>query len=316
VVNAILKSPLTLQLVDLVELITHEDQSALLLRLAQVLEGKPEAPAVLSGSAALAAMHQVLTDSASSKPPAEAPITWAGVVRNPAPWEQHPGKVTTWKVDYSRIRRFKGSLNTAVNPNSKAAEADALNVVYDEGCEVCTITRKALEKHYTAWAAGHPAFHNRPDIGKPRALYLQRPVNLQSFHGAPAAAPIMVLLHLRLQHAVYPVRCVVVDSAPGDVVLGLPFRRRYDVQAPYKVVANHKHDGQGLGVTHLTLGVPEGYGVSYPAQLAQKWADTEPAAKQYKQVLRLDTSWQTWRQTGKEMVPETLRPVLGLSLPK
>ena len=88
VVQALMRSPLTLQLVDLVELVTHQEQTDLLLRLAQVLESKPDS-AVISGSAALEAMHQLLLDTAPTVPvcaafaelahrelhPAEAPVT-------------------------------------------------------------------------------------------------------------------------------------------------------------------------------------------------------------------------------------------------
>ena len=61
VVNALLRSPVTLQLDDLVELVTNVDQSDLLLRLADVLETKSAIPSVaLAGSVALKAMHDVL----------------------------------------------------------------------------------------------------------------------------------------------------------------------------------------------------------------------------------------------------------------
>ena len=115
-----------------------------------------------------------------------------------------------------------------------------------------------------------------------------------------------------MQHAVYPVRCVVVDHAPGDIVLGLPFRRRYDVPAPLRFKLKVNSSKQGMGVTHVTLGVPKGYGVSFPSGLAKSVTDSTPAEQSYRQVLTLDLSWQTWRQTGKELAPAAWRPVLGL----
>ena len=287
----------------------------------------PRPAVAIAGTAALEAMHQLLLDSAPAVPvcsafaelarrelgPADALRTWAGVVRAPAPWELHPGRVHTWNVDFSRIRRCKGFPDTSLSADFANASQHALDVVYDEGCEVCTITREALSKHYDAWSTGHLPFNTRADIGKPRDLFVKRPVKLHSLHGSPTAAPIMVLGHLRLLHAVYPVRCVVVDHAPGDIVLGLPFRRRYDVPTPYKFKAKHSPNKQGMGVTHVNLGVPKGFGVSLPPGLSKRLEQSDPASVEYKQVLTLDLSWQNWRQTGKELTPEALRPVLGLT---
>ena len=100
VVSALLRSPLTLQLVDLPEQVTNVDQSNLLLRLADVLETESATPSVaLAGLVALQAMHGVLEDCASTYPvcagmaevacrhlcPVGASATWSAVVNSPAP---------------------------------------------------------------------------------------------------------------------------------------------------------------------------------------------------------------------------------------
>ena len=122
----------------------------------------------------------------------------------------------------------------------------------------------------------------------------------------------MVLAHLRLQHAVYPVHCLVVEHAPGDVVLGLPFRRRYDVALPskFRVPSAGTHQ-TAVGVTHACLGVPNGYGVSFPRALAARYSDERPANIAYRQVLELRPDWMTWQHTGKELTAESLRTYLG-----
>jgi hypothetical protein len=83
-----------------------------------------------------------------------------------------------------------------------------------------------LQAHFDDWAIGHAPFCKAKDIGPPRALFLQKPMSLHSFDGGTHSSPFMVLIHLKLGHAVYPVHCLVVPHAPGDIVLGLPFRRR------------------------------------------------------------------------------------------
>jgi hypothetical protein len=42
----------------------------------------------------------------------------------------------------------------------------------------------------------------------------------------------MTLLHLLLQHAVYPVHCPVVEHTHGDLALGLPVRCESNVATP------------------------------------------------------------------------------------
>ena len=111
----------------------------------------------------------------------------------------------------------------------------------------------------------------------------------------------------------YSVRCVVVDNASGDLVLGLPFRRRYDTALPFAFKPRQGPDhGQGLEVTHVCLGVPEGYGVSFPSRkLAERFEPKRPAEVSFKQVLPVKPTWQNWRQPGKELSTEELRAQLS-----
>ena len=121
----------------------------------------------------------------------------------------------------------------------------------------------------------------------------------------------MVLLQLRIAHAVYPVRCVLVDNAPGDIVLGLPFRRRYDAALPagYKP-RNAPAHGQGMGVTHICLGVPLGYGVSFPGRkFEQQVAPRKPHETEFKQVLRVEKAWKNWRQKGNSSPQKSSRSI-------
>jgi hypothetical protein len=170
-------------------------------------------------------------------------------------------------------------------------------------------------EHYDAWTAGHAAFFPRKDIGKPRALCMQSPLQLHAFHGSHVGHSFMVLLHLQIGHAVYPVRCVLVDHAPGDVVLGLSFWLRYDAAFPprFKPRQGSMH-GQGLGVTHVCLGVPPGFGVSFPSRaVAESHAPKRPEEVAFKQILSVQPTWQNWRQSGKELSTAELRAHLGSS---
>ena len=67
-----------------------------------------------------------------------------------------------------------------------------------------------------------------------------------------------------------------------------------------------------MGVAYVGLGVPVGYGVSLPPGLSKRAAQADPASLACKQVLSVTLSWQNWRQTGKELSPTALRPILGL----
>jgi hypothetical protein len=78
--------------------------------------------------------------------------------------------------------------------------------------------------------------------------------------------------------------CVLVDHAPGDTFLGLPFRRRYDTAFPlnFKPRDAQTH-GQGLGVTHVCLRVPAGYGVTFPGRkMAEQFSPQSPEEVAFK----------------------------------
>jgi hypothetical protein len=71
---------------------------------------------------------------------------------------------------------------------------------------------------------------------------------------------------------------------------------------------------QGLGVTHVCLGVPKGFGVSFPTRKMQEgFSPQGPADVEFRQVLRVNQSWQNWRQTGKELSAAELQAHLGLT---
>jgi hypothetical protein len=77
----------------------------------------------------------------------------------------------------------------------------------------------------------------------------------------------------------------VVEQAPGDVGLGLPFGRCYDGAMPPNFrVASAGARLTAVGVTHACLGVPKGYGVSLSRALAARNSELNPADMEYRQV--------------------------------
>jgi hypothetical protein len=101
---------------------------------------------------------------------------------------------------------------------------------------------------------------------------------------------------------------MVVEKAPRDIVLGLSFRRRFDLAFPAAF-----RPAQGSGVTHVCLGVPPGHGVCFPRVLRDKpfYAGKDPSATPFRQVLALDTTWQRWPLTGKVVAPQHFRAMLS-----
>ena len=99
----------------------------------------------------------VVTES----PPAYS--SWVAMLRTPAPWEQIPGKATTWRLDHSAMRSHNGYLTTS-------SKTRPLKVAFDEGAEVATITLDALQQHMDSWVAGHPPFCNDPNARPPLSL--------------------------------------------------------------------------------------------------------------------------------------------------
>eukprot|EP00892_Ulva_mutabilis_P009403 jgi/Ulvmu1/6835/UM031_0040.1 len=183
---------------------------------------------------------------------------------------------------------------------------NAVQVAFDEGAEMSTITVDAWERHRSDWEAGNPGFNDRPDIGPTHGLRMQNGVSLRSFHGDISKFNHMVLLHLRLGCAVYPVYCTLVNSAPADVVLGLAFRRKYDVAIPAAFTLQ-----QGDGAVLICLGVPPGFGLYFPRGLRERFAGQETSETIFRQVMKLDTSWRAWNVTGKRLTPAQLASDLG-----
>ena len=108
----------------------------------------------------------------------------------------------------------------------------------------------------------------------------------------------MIFAHLRLGCAVYHVYLMVVDAAPADIVLGLSFRRKHKAAFPPQYPRN-----QGMGVTSLCFGVPQGYGLYFPRGLRNQYPDTDAADVGFKQVLQLSSDYFTWQAKGKRLTP-------------
>ena len=318
---ALLRFPMTIALGHLFEFLHDADLVELVTRLGSILDTSLEQSA--RTSAFCVAATELLSTAALPEDERDllfraldgnmtlspVPDTYAAALRTPAPWQEVPGTMATWKVDHSKIRRTVGTFLFSAQPADAAHRVD---VVFDEGCEVCTFTRAALLRLFTDWSRGHPPFFNMKGIGAPRALYLQRALNLNGFHSTQASTPYLVLLHPRLQCAAYPVHCLVVEHAPGKIVLGLPFRRRYDVALPAKFrVPSAGTHRTAVGVTHACLGVPKGYGIQFPPALAARYVDKQPSETAYRQVLEFQPDWVSWQHTGKEITADSLRTYLG-----
>ena len=92
------------------------------------------------------------------------------------------------------------------------------------------------------------------------------------------------------------------------------FRRRYGAALPagYKP-RNAPAHGQGMGVTHICLGVPLGYGVSFAGRrFEQQAAPRKQHETEFKRILKVEKSWKNWRQKGKQLSAEELHVHLGM----
>lgn len=233
--------------------------------------------------------------------PAAAATDWAGVLCSSAEWTRVAGKTTKFHLPIAKMRRCTGFLTSEVSqPVSRSgSHPQGLRVAFDEGAELTTITKAAWLKHQADWKKGHPPFTDDPEIGPPHGIALQHPVTLTGFHGDETPYHNMVFIHLRLGCACYPLRCMLVDHAPADIVLGLGFRRMHNAAWPEGYPPS-----QTMGVTTLCLGVPPGYGIYFPKALRRRYQGRDPAATGFRQVLRLDTEWYSWPATGKRLTPE------------
>lgn len=243
--------------------------------------------------------------SALADPSADA-RQWADVLCSSAQWQQVPGQSKTFNIDFSRMRTTTGFLTSDVQTPWETDHPQGIRVAFDEGAEMNTITRAAFERLSTDWATGHPGFAARDDIGRPHAIRLRGGVHLRGFHGNESRFDHMVCVHLRLVCACYHVFCTLVNHAPAEVLLGLPFRRRYDMPFPAGYPAQ-----QATGVTSMCLGVPPGYGLCFPKALRRRFVGQDPTRTGFCQILRLDTTWEKWQVPGKKLTPEQLSADLG-----
>ena len=321
VYRAILHSTVTLSLAELAALAMHDELVSLLVQLADTLrdDAEPESlrgPRAAVDSFLAATLRRiVLADKrvpandtgamlvgafqAAAAPSAQ-DAEWSEAMCASAEWQKVPGKMSTFHVPFSHMRKCTGFLTSEVERPHKHSP-QAVCVAFDEGAEMSTITIDAWERHRADWEQGYSLFAERNDIGPTHGIRMKDPVNLRSFHGAVSKFHHMVLVHLRLGCAMYPVYCTLVNGAPADVVLGLSFRRKFDASFPVGF-----HTSQGSGVTSVCLGVPEGHALFFPKPLRERFADRTPPQAAFRQVLRLDTSCLTWYVAGKRLTPAQL----------
>lgn len=330
VYRAILHSTVTLTLSELAAVAMHEELVTLLVQLADTLRGEVDEAALRGPRATVDALlaatlkRIVLNDARVPAAETSAMLAaactacaersahdteWSAAMCASAEWRAVPGKTSTFDVGFSHMRKCLGFLTSDVQPPLKNSPR-AVRVAFDEGAEMNTITLDAWERHRADWEKGHAPFSARDDIGPTHGVRMENTVNLRSFHGEISKFNHMVLIHLRLGCAVYPVYCTVVNGAPADVVLGLAFRRKHDAAFPVGYPVR-----QGDGVTLMCLGVPPGYGLYFPQAIRSRYAGRDPAQTIYRQVLRLDTSWRVWHVTGKRLTSAQLADDLGSPAP-
>ena len=105
----------------------------------------------------------------------------------------------------------------------------------------------------------------------------------------------------------YPVKATVVPVAPHPIVLGLPFRRRFDNTLP-----RGSETQDYSGVTCICLGVPPSHGLTFPDALLRHagYKNADPAQCDYRQVLEVKVSWSSLLQEGKELPAKELSSYL------
>lgn len=124
----------------------------------------------------------------------------------------------------------RGFLTTDVQNPRADKHPQGLDGAFDDGAELNTITRVAWLKHCAGWAVGHQPY-NESEVGPTHGIDMKTSLTLAGFHGDETRNTHMVLVHLHLRCACYPIYCAVVDTAPVDIVLGLGLRRKHN--APY-----------------------------------------------------------------------------------
>lgn len=330
VCRAILQSTVTLSLAELAALAVQERLVTLLVQLAETLRDTADTSA-LEGSRRRAdaflasALRRVANRHESATPgtvkvvanaiatcadPVAVDKEWSKVLCTSAEWTKVPGKTSHFKVPFAKMRKCTGFLTSEVARPGMPKHPQGVRIAFDEGAEINTITKSAWNKHKADWAQGHPAFNSNDDIGPTHGIKMKGAVTLTSFHGDETRHTHMVLVHLRLGCACYPVYCTLVDVAPADIVLGLGFRRKHNAPFP---PGYPEH--QAMGVSSLCLGVPPGYGLYFPKALQQRFADRDPASTGFRQVLQLDTPWMVWKVEGKRLTQAQLTDAISGPVP-
>ena len=244
--KAIVKSSLVLSMGDIFRFLRRKRLVEIFLELAKELEGERGADA-LRGSPLQQAdsMAAIMVEQAKADVPddmrdfvascgtglrlTQAPqapdMAYSTVAAASAANAAAPGQRESWAVQMATMRRSTCTLSTA-------PDATPLGVLVDEGAEMNVITQAALQRAATDFAHGHPPLAQSHPDSQPRLLVLDAPMAIQAFNGAGTKCLAIARLHLRLGGAVYDCDCFVVQHAPADVVLGLPFRTRFCRQMP------------------------------------------------------------------------------------
>ena len=220
---------------------------------------------------------------------------WSEAMCASAEWLKLPGKISTFHVPFSHMRKCTGFLTSEVERPHKHRPS-AICVAFAEGADMSTITVDSWERHRADWENGYSLFAKRRNIGPTHGIRMKESANLRSFHSAVSKCHQTVLVHLRLGCAMYPVYCTLVNGAPSDVASGLPFRRKFNASFPvgFKTC-------QGSDVTSMCLGVPEGHAIFSSKPLRELFSDRTPPEAALHQMLRLDTSCLTWYVAGKRL---------------
>lgn len=321
VCRAILQSTVTLSLAELAAIAVQERLVTLLVQLAEALRDnaggnsldgpRHKVDAFLGNALRRVADKHANATPATAKLVANAIVTcadpramdqkWAKVLCTSSEWTRVPGKTSLFKIPFARMRTCTGFLASTVAQGPVRSHPQGVRVAFDEGAEMNTITKAAWSKHKADWERGHPAFSADSAIGPTHGIKLKGPVTLQNFSGDETKHNHMVLVHLRLGCACYPVYCALVDAAPAEVVLGVGFRRKHNAPYPPGYPEN-----QGMGVTSLCLGVPPGHGLFFPKSLRRRYQDADPASVGFRQVLQLRTPYVMWGVEGKRLTPAQL----------
>lgn len=304
VVHTVLKAVLPVTLLDLISCVKDSDISHALLRIGQTLENMrtaadlppdagPTVPSVAAAAAVVLGGHDNVEIQALGRAIAAA----AYVPDSPlivAKREHFPTR--TWQVDFAPMRTVHGFIGAD-------ADAPRVRIAIDEGCELGAMRLETFLAVQSAWKAGFPPLHDKH--GEPRLLHLDAPVDMVSFEGAVHGYRILAQIFVRIGCAVYPLRVLLMESAPSDIVLPLAYMRRFCVLPP-DTWEQRRQDA----ATVLHLGVEHGAGLSLPPGLKAIPGET-PATMTYAQTVPLDTAWRYQYMSGREIPAAHAEPFLG-----